>query len=86
MKEEYVKCFYEEKTKVTYKTMKTAKEAINHPCVYRCWMADGEIKAMAQLLHHGVQVRTIKSADERIAEAIKNGSVGKGYKDKRYVG
>ena len=49
-------------------------------------MADGEIKAMAQLLHYGVQFRTIKSADERISESIKNGSVGKGYKDKYYVG
>ena len=86
MKEEYVKCFYEEQTKTIRKTMKDAKEAINHPCVYRCWMTDGEIKAMAQLLHYGVQVRTIKSADEKISEAIKNGSVGKGYKDKRYVG
>ena len=41
---------------------------------------------MAQLLYYGVQVSTIKSADEKISESIKNGSVGKGYKDKRYVG
>ena len=86
MKEEYVKCFYEEQTKTIHSTLKDAKLSSNHPCVYRCWMADGEIKAMAQLLHYGVQFRTIKSADERISEAIKNGSVGKGYKDKYYVG
>lgn len=83
---EYTKCFYNEKTGVTYTTLKDAKLSSNHPCVYRCWIADGEIKAMAQLLYYGIQVRTIKSADEKISEAIKNGSVGKGYKDKRYVG
>lgn len=85
MKEEYVKSFYEERTKIIHSTLEDAILSINHPCVYRCWMADGEIKAKALLYIFGVPVCTIKDADKKISLALRNGSVGKGYKDKRYV-
>lgn len=82
---QYTKCFYEEKTDTIYKTIKAAKEAIKHHCIYRCWMINGEIKAVAQLCYHGEPVRTIKSADDKISDAIEKGTVGKGTINKLLV-
>lgn len=38
---------------------------------------------MAALQAYGTQVCTIMKADKTISEAIKNGTVGVGFKDKR---
>lgn len=83
--EQYTKRFYNEETDAVYNTLKAAKGSSKHPCVYRCWMQGDEIIAMTWLLSYGTPIRTIKSADEKISLAIKNGTVGKGFKDKRYV-
>ena len=38
---------------------------------------------MVELIVYNEQVCTIANADKRISDAINNGSVGVGYKDKR---
>lgn len=74
MKEEYTKCFYNEKTGATYTTLKAAKASSYHPCIYRCWMLGEKIRVMALLSAYGQPMRTIKSADDSIASAIQNGT------------
>lgn len=82
-KVEYVKCFYNDGTKHTYKTLKEAKLANVTASIYRCWLLNDEIKGMAKIGVCGEQVCTIANADKRISEAIKSGTVGVGFKDKR---
>lgn len=79
----YSKCFYNEGTKRTYSTLKSAKLANVEARIYRCWLLDGEIKYMVALKVYNEQVCTIANADKRISDAIKNGTVGVGLKDKR---
>lgn len=74
---QYIKCFYNKETNATYKTLKAAKESSKNPVVKRCWMLDGEIKAMHQLFSYGDSLCTIKDADKAIAEAIEKGTVSK---------
>lgn len=81
-KVKYDKCFYNDGTERTYKTLKKAKLANEKASVYRCWLLDGEIKGMTALKAYGTQVCTIMNADKRISEAIKSGAVGVGFKDK----
>lgn len=69
----YDKCFYNEGTKRTYKTLKKAKLANVEASVYRCWLLDGEIKGMTVVKAYGTQVCTIMNADKYISDAIKNG-------------
>ncbi len=80
---EYNKCFYNQGTERTYKTLKEAKLANVKAVVYRCWLLDGDIKGMTALKAYGTQVCTIKNADKRILDAIGSGTVGVGFKDKR---
>lgn len=79
----YNKCFYNEVTERTYSTLKSAKLANVEARIYRCWLLDGEIKYMVALKVYNEQVCTIANADKRISDAIKNGTVGVGFKDKR---
>ena len=74
MMKEYTKCFYNEKTDATYTTLKAAKESSYHPCIYRCWILDEKIQIKTLLFAYGQPMRTIKSADDRIASAIQNGT------------
>lgn len=80
---EYNKCFYNEGTKRAYKTLKEAKLANVKASVYRCWLLDGEIKYMANIRAYNEQICTISAADKYISDAIKKGTVGVGFKDKR---
>lgn len=82
-KVKYVKCFYNEGTKRTYKTLKEVKLANVTARIYRCWLLNDEIKGMTPIGVCGEQVCTIANADKRISEAIKSGTVGVGFKDKR---
>lgn len=82
-KVEYNKCFYNEGTKRAYKTLKEAKLANVTARIYRCWLLGGEIKYMAMIKAYNEQVCTIAGADKRISDAIKNGTVGVGFRDKR---
>lgn len=82
-KVKYDKCFYNDGTERTYKTLKKAKLANEKASVYRCWLLDGGIEGMTALKAYGTQVCTIMNADKRISEAIKSGAVGVGFKDKR---
>lgn len=82
-KVKYVKCFYNEGTKRTYKTLKEVKLANVTARIYRCWLLNDEIKGMTPIGVCGEQVCTIANADKRISDAIKNGTVGVGFKDKR---
>lgn len=80
---EYNKCFYNEGTERTYSTLKSAKLANVEARVYRCWLLNDEIKYMAMIRTYNEQVCTISNADKRISDAIKKGTVGVGFKDKR---
>ena len=79
----YDKCFYNEGTKKIYKTLSAARSACKSAYVYRCWALGDEVKYLSQIACYSEQVCTIKQADEKISKAIKNGTVGVGFKDKR---
>lgn len=38
-----IKCFYEEKTNHTYRTLSRAKKSTKFPHVYRAWIQNGKI-------------------------------------------
>lgn len=80
---EYNKCFYNYGTKNIYKTLSAARSACKSAYVYRCWALGDEVKYLSQIACYSEQVCTIKQADEKISKAIKNGTVGVGFKDKR---
>lgn len=80
---EYNKCFYNEGTWSTYSTFRKARLANPEARVCRCWKLCDEIKCMTTIMTCGEQVCTISNADKRISDAIKNGTVGVGFKDKR---
>lgn len=61
-----IKCFYNERTGKTYKTLILAKRSSDFPKVYRCWLKDGKILDKEGLFLYGDFIRTIKSADEEI--------------------
>lgn len=79
---EYNKCFYNYGTKNIYKTLSAARSACKSAYVYRCWALGDEVKYLSQIACYSEQVCTIKQADEKISKAIKNGTVGVGFKDK----
>lgn len=80
---EYNKCFYNEGTWSTYSTFRKARLANPEARVCRCWKLCDEIKCMTTIMTCGEQVCTISNADKRISDAIKNGTVGVGFRDKR---
>ena len=80
---EYNKCFYNYGTKKIYKTLSAARSACKSAYVYRCWALGDEVKCLSQIACYSEQVCTIKQADEKISKAIKNGTVGVGFRDKR---
>ena len=61
-----IKCFYNEKTGKTYKTLALAERSSNYPYVYRCWLRDGKILDKELVFAYGDSVCTIKKADENI--------------------
>lgn len=79
----YDKCFYNEGTKKIYKTLSTARSACKSSHIYRCWALGDEVKYLSQITCYSEQFCTIKQADEKISNALKNGTVGVGFKDKR---
>lgn len=83
VKAEYNKCFYNYGTKNIYKTLSAARSACKSAYVYRCWALGDEVKYLSQIACYSEQVCTIKQADEKISNALKNGTVGVGFKDKR---
>ena len=80
---EYNKCFYNYGTKKIYKTLSAARSACKSSHVYRCWALGDEVKYLSQITCYSEQFCTIKQADEKISDALKNGTVGVGFKDKR---
>ena len=38
-----IKCFYNEKTESTYRTLSSAKKSSKNPYVYRAWLQNGKI-------------------------------------------
>lgn len=80
---EYNRCFYNYGTKKIYKTLSAARSACKSAYVYRCWALGDEVKCLSQIACYSEQVCTIKQADEKISKAIKNGTVGVGFRDKR---
>lgn len=80
---EYNKCFYNYGTKKIYKTLSAARSACKSSHIYRCWALGDEVKCLSQITCYSEQFCTIKQADEKISNAIKNGTVGVGFKDKR---
>ena len=80
---EYNRCFYNYGTKKIYKTLSAARSACKSAYVYRCWALGDEVKCLSQIACYSEQVCTIKQADEKISNALKNGTVGVGFKDKR---
>ena len=82
-KVKYDKCFYNEGTKKIYKTLSAARSACKSSHIYRCWALGDEVKCLSQITCYSEQFCTIKQADEKISKAIKNGTVGVGFRDKR---
>lgn len=79
----YDKCFYNEGTKKIYKTLSAARSACKSSNIYRCWALGDEVKCLSQITCYSEQFCTILNADKRISDAIRNGTVGVGFKDKR---
>lgn len=79
----YDKCFYNYGTKKIYKTLSAARSACKSSHIYRCWALGDEVKCLSQITCYSEQFCTIKQADEKISNALKNGTVGVGFKDKR---
>lgn len=79
----YDKCFYNEGTKKIYKTLSAARSACKISHIYRCWTLGDEVKYLSQITCYSERFCTIKQADEKISKAIKNGTVGVGFRDKR---
>ena len=65
-----IKCFYEEKTNHTYRTLSRAKKSTKFPHVYRAWIQNGKILDKEPIYCYGDSVRTIKSADEEIYKRL----------------
>lgn len=65
-----IKCFYNEKTNGSYKTLSLAKKSSEHPYVYRCWLKDGKIVDKELIFAYGDIVCTIKYADELILKRL----------------
>lgn len=61
-----IKCFYEEKTNQTYRTLTGAKVSTKFPYVYRAWLQNGKILDKEPIFCYGDSVSTIKRADEEI--------------------
>ena len=72
-----IKCFLNERTGKTYRTLSHAKKSSKAPYVYRVWLKDGKILDKELLYAYGESLRTIKSADEEIYNRlIKNNDNG----------
>lgn len=65
-----IKCFYNEKTDGTYKTLLSAKKSSKFPYVYRAWKKDGKILDKELVYGYGESVSTIKRADETIYKRL----------------
>nr|DAV42255.1 MAG TPA: hypothetical protein [Caudoviricetes sp.] len=61
-----IKCFYNEKTESTYRTLSSAKKSSKNPYVYRAWLQNGKILDKELIYAYGQSVTTIKRADECI--------------------
>lgn len=72
MKEEEIKkMFFEERTKTYHHTLCEAKKAHRYSYVWRVWLKDKTIIGKEMVYAYGSSWRTIKMADEDIAEKIK---------------
>ena len=72
-----IKCFLNERTGKTSRTLSHAKKSSKSPYVYRVWLKDGKILDKELLYAYGESLRTIKSADEEIYNRlIKNNDNG----------
>lgn len=65
-----IKCFYEEKTNKTYRTLSKAKKSTKFPYVYRAWLQNGKILDKEPIFCYGSSVCTIKRADEEIYKRL----------------
>ena len=65
-----IKCFYEEKTNQTYRTLSEAKKSTKCPYVYRAWLQNGKIIDKEPIYSYGESVSTIKRADEEIYKRL----------------
>lgn len=61
-----IKCFLNERTGKTSRTLSHAKKSSKDPYVYRVWLKDGKILDKELLYAYGESLGTIKSADEEI--------------------
>ncbi|WP_304331435.1 hypothetical protein [Phocaeicola plebeius] len=61
-----IKCFYNEKTEKTYRSLSHAKKSSKTPYVYRAWIQNGKILDKELIYAYGQSVATIKRADEII--------------------
>lgn len=65
-----IKCFYNEKTDGTYKTLSRATKSSKNPYVYRAWLQNGNILDKELIYAYGQSVATIKRADEIIYKRL----------------
>lgn len=61
-----IKCFYNERTEKTYRSLSDAKKSSKNPYVYRAWLQNGEILDKELIYAYGESVATIKKVDEII--------------------
>ena len=65
-----IKCFYNEKTEKTYRSLSHAKKSSKTPYVYRAWIQNGKILDKELIYAYGQSVATIKRADEEIYKRL----------------
>lgn len=65
-----IKCFYNEKTERTHRTLLSAKKSSKNPYVFRVWLQDGNILDKELIYAYGQSVTTIKRADEEIYKRL----------------
>jgi hypothetical protein len=65
-----IKCFYNEKTEKTYRSLSHAKKSSKNPYVYRTWLQNGNILDKELIYAYGQSVATIKRADEIIYKRL----------------